>query len=272
MAKTVVGLFNQPRDAQAALRDVQSAGIRAQNVQLIEKATSGMHKSLVQAGVPEHDAQQYDAGVRNGGGLIIAQALPDKEAMQVVEILDRHHVVDIDRAGEAARQTPQATSTSHSSTVGTGTTSAAQPKKGSTQHYEGKEMVVPIIEEQVQVGKREVETGGVRVETHVTEKPVTAEVTLREEQVHVERRPVNRAVEAGQLEQVKEGTFEVREKGEQAVVSKQARVVEEVVINKEAHERTETIKDTVTRTDVDVQNISDEQHHVHDGSQKRKQN
>ena len=107
----------------------------------------------------------------------------------------------------------------------------------------------------MQVGKREVESGGVRVRSHVVERPVEESVRLREERVSVERRPVNRAVDDDYLNAFREGAIEVSEKSEVAVVSKQARVVEEVVVNKEVGERTETVTDTVRRTDVEVEQL-----------------
>jgi uncharacterized protein (TIGR02271 family) len=115
------------------------------------------------------------------------------------------------------------------------------------------EVRVPVVEEEIAVGKRAVETGGVRVESHVQEVPVNESVRLHEEHVNVERRPVDRPVTAGDMAAFKEGTIEMREMAEEAVVEKRARVVEEVVISKEASERTEQITDTVRRTDVDVQ-------------------
>lgn len=119
--------------------------------------------------------------------------------------------------------------------------------------YRG-EARIPVVEEELHVGKREVERGGVRVESRVTETPVEEHVSLREEHVNVERRPVDRPV--GDAENLfREGVIEVTEKGEEAVVSKQARVVEEVVVNKEVGERTETVSDTVRRTDVDVKEV-----------------
>jgi len=117
-------------------------------------------------------------------------------------------------------------------------------------------VAIPVVEEEIRVGKREVESGGVRVETHVTETPVNEQVTLREEHVNIERRTVDQPVDAATMtDAFREGTFEVRERDEQAVVSKEARVVEEVVINKDVQQRTETIQDTVRRTDVDIQEI-----------------
>ena len=120
------------------------------------------------------------------------------------------------------------------------------------------EFVVPVVEEQINIAKQQVQGGGVRVNTNVTETPVNEQVTLHEEHVNVERRPVDQAVDPSRIDQLREGTFEVREMSEQAVVNKQARVVEEVVINKQASERTENIQDTVRRTDVNVEQLPTE--------------
>jgi stress response protein YsnF len=84
---------------------------------------------------------------------------------------------------------------------------------------------------------------------------VTEEVQLREERVHVERRPVNRPVTDAD-NAFREGTLEVTERAEEPVVAKTARVVEEVVVGKQVEEHTETIRDTVRRTDVDVQEVN----------------
>jgi len=115
----------------------------------------------------------------------------------------------------------------------------------------GDKAVIPVVEEELKVGKRKVETGGVRVETTVTETPVEEQVHLHEETVKVQRRPVDRAATDADVA-FKEGTLELHESAEEAVVSKRARVVEEVVIGKESHDRTETVRDTVRKTDVDV--------------------
>ena len=51
---------------------------------------------------------------------------------------------------------------------------------------------IPIVEEQLRVGKRQVAGGRVRVRSYVVETPVQEQVTLRDETVRVERRPVDR--------------------------------------------------------------------------------
>ncbi|MDQ3253506.1 MAG: YsnF/AvaK domain-containing protein [Acidobacteriota bacterium] len=117
------------------------------------------------------------------------------------------------------------------------------------------DVTLPVIEERIAVDKRQVDRGGVRVEQHVTERPVEETVSLREEHVTVERRPANQPVDATNMEAFKEGVIEVTEMGEEAVVSKQARVVEEVVVGKEVTEHQETLRDTVRRTDVEVEQL-----------------
>jgi uncharacterized protein (TIGR02271 family) len=114
------------------------------------------------------------------------------------------------------------------------------------------EEVIPVAEEQLRVGKRDVSHGRVRIRSYVVETPVEEQVTLREERVAVERRPADRALsDADQAFQ--ERTIEAEERGEEAVVSKEARVTEEVVVRKEAEQRTKTVSDTVRQTEVEVE-------------------
>jgi uncharacterized protein (TIGR02271 family) len=114
------------------------------------------------------------------------------------------------------------------------------------------EQVIPVAEERLQVGKRDVSHGRVRIRSYVVEMPVEQQVTLREERIAVERRPVDRAL--GDAEQAfEERTIEAEERGEEPVISKEVRVTEEVVVRKETDQRTETVSDTVRQTEVEVE-------------------
>ena len=115
--------------------------------------------------------------------------------------------------------------------------------------------VIPVVEEELQVGKRTKETGGVRVTTAVTETPVEADVKLHHEKVTVQRRAVDRPVTDADVA-FREGTIELKETAEEAVVRKQARVVEEIVLSKEGVDTTEKVRDKVRKTDVDVQEVA----------------
>jgi len=102
------------------------------------------------------------------------------------------------------------------------------------------EEVIPVVEEQLVVGKREVDRGGVRVRSYVTETPVHEQIRLRNERVNVERRPVDREVAAGD-DAFRERTIDMTATGEEAVVGKTSHVVEEIVVSKTADERVEQI-------------------------------
>jgi len=119
------------------------------------------------------------------------------------------------------------------------------------------EVRIPVIEEEVNIGKRAVESGGVQVTQRVEERPVNEQVTLRDETVHVERHPVDRPVSDADLAAMREGVIEAREHREEAVIEKQARIVEEVVVKKDVDERIEQVQDAARRTDVQVEQLPD---------------
>jgi uncharacterized protein (TIGR02271 family) len=246
MTKLVVGLFDALNDAQSALQDLRQAGF-GDNITFVQGHESGLQDRLVSAGIPQQDATIYAEGVHNGGGLLLLQALSNRQATQAADILDRYNVVDI---------TGRSSSYSHEMTT------RDKHRTGMSNLYKGSETKIPIIEEELRIGKREVEQGGVRVNTRIEEVPVNEQVTLREETVDVHRKPVDRPVSEADLANLQQGSFEVREHDEEAVVSKQARVVEEVHVKKNVQERTENIQDTVRRTDVDVDQLSTQERSV----------
>jgi len=239
-------------------------------------ATGGITAALIKTGLPEDEAQYYTEGVRRGGTLLVVDTDSDAKAQQAVQIMDRNGAVDVNQRAQewkqsgwkysenaqpytadqlkSFRSTSPSTSTSTSSMPSSTTNKQTQTNK--TQ--EGKQ-VLPVVEEKLDVSKREVERGGVRVNTRIVEKPVSEQVTLHEEHVNVERRPVDRPVNASDMSAFKEGAIEMRETAEEAVVNKQARVIEEIVIDKHSHDRTQTINDTVRRTEVDVQQLGGQQ-------------
>jgi uncharacterized protein (TIGR02271 family) len=195
----------------------------------------GIIGGLTKLGVPEEEAHYYAEGVRRGGTLLTVHARDDAAAECAAEVMRRHVSTDID---ERAAQWKQ------------------QGWSGRFEGIEGEqvegEQVLPVVNEELAVGKREVSRGGVRVYTRVIEKPVEETVQLREERARVERRPVDRPVSAGD-DVFKDKTIEVREMAEEPVVQKRGRVTEEVRVGKEVTQRQETIRDTVRTTEVRVE-------------------
>ena len=115
----------------------------------------------------------------------------------------------------------------------------------------GEPGTLSLSEETFAVGKRAVNRGTTRVRRYVVETPVEETVSLRDERVTVERRPVTDGRPVTNAD-FSDKTIEMTETAEEAVISKQARVREEVVIRKDATEHSETIRDTVRREDVEI--------------------
>ena len=123
-------------------------------------------------------------------------------------------------------------------------------------HHEGESITIPLAAEELKVERRAVETGHVRFHKTVQEQGQIVDEPLLREEVTVERHAVNRPVDGSAFNTVREGVIEVTETSEVPVVSKEERVIEEVVVGKEHTERTETVRDTVRRTDVEVEQIA----------------
>ena len=124
---------------------------------------------------------------------------------------------------------------------------------------EGREQKVQVVEEGLAVGKREVATGGVRVTSRVVEAPVEETVRLREERVEADRRPADRKLSPEEADAAfADRTVEVMGTGEEVEVGKTARVVEEVSVRKRAGHREATVRDTVRRTEVEVERLGAE--------------
>lgn len=251
MTNTIVGYFENYNEARSAEQDLIAAGFSG-DVQIVAQNADGMQLSEGSTNeswwdkmksafgfADERDLGYYQEATRRGGALVSVR-VPDGRTTQAAEILERHHPIDLDSRMESWQ------SEGGKTLSGIGAASTAQTGKDEAQTS------IPLAEEQLQVGKRAVQRGALRVHTYVTEIPVEEQVTLREEQAYIERRPVDRAATAGESA-FQERTIEVEERGEEAVVSKQARVVEEVQVGKEQTSRTETVRDTVRKTEVEVQ-------------------
>jgi stress response protein YsnF len=264
MSKTIVGLFDEYREAQRAVVELVESGISREDIGITSRDYTSYDETDTRRddsyrdeegvgdkisnffarlfGDDDEHVSHYSEAVGRGGTVVTVDCETDEMADRAEAILNRFGG-EVDERGESFRQ---------GAYMGTDNVETNRADLA-----EGGEARIPVIEEEVRVGKREVEGGGVRVRTRVVERPVEEAVRLREERVNVERRPVNRPVSEADLNAFREGTFELRERSEEAVVDKTARVVEEVAINKEVGERTETVRDTVRSTDVDVEQTGD---------------
>jgi len=118
----------------------------------------------------------------------------------------------------------------------------------------GGEVRVPVREERLDVEKRQGEMGSVDVHKEVITEQVDIPVTLRHEEVSIERVDVpDRPIAVGDAaDAFKEGTIRVPVRGEEAVARKEAFVTGEVVIDRDVVSEQQTVSDTVRKERVDV--------------------
>jgi uncharacterized protein (TIGR02271 family) len=233
--------------------------------------TGGVVGGLIDMGVPEEDAGYYAEGIRRGGTLVSVRT-DDDMANEAAAIMNRYNPVDLDSRAASWQEAGWtgydadadyydtdmiATERDSYSDRRTNYTMDRDVDMDIDREVDG-ERVIPVVEEEIRVGKRTVQRGGVRVHTDVEEMPVEEDVTLREEHVRVERRPVDRAATDADFVADSSGVIEMTETAEEVVVDKQARVIEEVVISKDVDTHTETVRDTVRRTDVEVEELGTE--------------
>jgi uncharacterized protein (TIGR02271 family) len=187
----------------------------------------------------EHDTTVYNRSLESGSTVVSVKA-SELHVAQAMEILERHNPIDIDE---------RAASYGVSQTAATDTIGA--PGVTGTADRAGEGEAIPLTEETLTVGKRAINRGTTRIRRYVVETPVEEQVALRDETVSIERRRVGDGRPVTNAD-FTDKVVEVTETAEEAVVSKSARVKEEVVIHKEATERTETVRDTVRREEVEI--------------------
>ncbi|MGI4758114.1 MAG: YsnF/AvaK domain-containing protein [Janthinobacterium lividum] len=238
---TLVCLFHHQDHAQAAINNLRQAGINDSLITTIggpQAGSNAFEKSeLASLGMPDKDYDHLKHGIRDGGVVVAVEALA-KQADVVEKIFHEHSAKQIDEAQRSTQNAPAAPV-------------AAAPALA--ENLQG-DTAIPVVEEELVVGKRQVDQGGVRVYRRVVEIPVEESVSLREEHVVMEHRPVDRVVTDSDVA-FGNRTIELTETAEEVVLSKNARVVEEVLVGKTATDHVETVHDTVRRTEVEIEQL-----------------
>lgn len=233
---------SQTLSGHAVVNDGDGAGV----VSRIEHFFSNLF------GGDDHPAEvaHYREAVRRGGALLSVTVADEAQVATVRSALREAGAVDIDER------------VAHWTNSGYSGYDASAPAYSADEAAADRQ-AFSVVRESLEVGKREVETGGVRVYSRVTETPVSESVTLREQHATIERRPVDRPATAADL---KDGSVEIRETAERPVVSKTAHVVEEVVVGREATERTDTVNETLRGTEVEVERVAGEKGSLQSGT------
>jgi len=261
-SRTIIAVFDTPDAARNARDSLLDLDIERERISIVDQSSSefstqsdthrgGFWAHVKQMFMPDEDRATLDESLRRGSCVLTA-TVDDDRVDAAIMCLERAGAIDLDeREAQWRSQGWQGGSVAQ----------PAAPRAADTTQDAQTEEAIPVVEERLRVGKREVNRGGVRVRSYIVEEPVREQVQLREEHVDVERRPVDaptRPVPKGSPEDLfQERTVEVAERAEEPVVAKEARVKEEVRVRKTSADRVENIDDTVRRTEVDVDDRRD---------------
>lgn len=251
--RNITAFFDNRADAEKTIESLTRAGVSRDAISMVEgndpsaDSTAGAPKekgffeSIGDFFLPDEDRQSYAEGLRRGGYLVSVQAAAE-DTQQISDILEADGSVNMDERTESWR--------SEGWTGFDARDTAAAP----VSTPEGGEAVgkIEVVEEKLRVGKRDVSRGGVRARAYTVEDVVSEDVDLRSETVSIDRRPVDRVVDDADAA-FADRTVDVEETSQEAVVSKEARVMEEIDITKSVDTATETVSGTVRRTEVEIE-------------------
>jgi len=273
MQQTVVGVFDSVAEAQEAVTALTANGVARERVQVSETAVTrasggaldasadeGMMSSIKHFftglfGEDDDHAAPYAEAVRRGGAIVKVNVDGDEELDRATQALDTAGAVDIEERANTWRAEGWQGGNQRGAAALSGTDESDRGVASDTSATNASG-TIPVIKEELEVGKRTVGTGGVRVFARTVSEPVSESVNLRSEHAQVTRRPVDRPATEADLNALQDRTIEVRETAEKAVVSKTARVVEEVSVGKTVENRTENISDSVRHTEVEVERLA----------------
>jgi uncharacterized protein (TIGR02271 family) len=244
----IVAVYDKAAKAKEAARALETSGFAAGDISVLNRDSltdaeiheAGLWRRLFGRNVGDHESAVYGRTIESGGAVLTLRTA-DTEVPRAMKILDVHNPVDVnERATSLGVAPPPA--------------ARAAVQQPTPTAKLTKEEVLRLAEEQLDVGKRQVETGRARIRRFVTERPVETQVTLHEEHAEMMRRAIN---DPSPLKDVDwtDKVIEITETTEQAVVNKTAHVAEEVVVRREGSDHVETVRDTVRRQQVELERL-----------------
>jgi len=225
----------------------------------------GFFDWLFASDVPDYDRDRYTTYL-NENRAAVSVRVPDQSWHdRVIAIMEEFNPIDLEEDGHAIARESYATGATGATAVGTtpaatvGMTTArtdlgatARTDVGATARTgmsREREEVIPVVKEELEVGKRATERR-YRVKSYVIERPIEKTVTVRDERVEIEHRPISRT--GADLRMPEERTIDVVERHEEPFAEKRVTGAEEIVVRKEVVERPETVRGTVRETKVDI--------------------
>src|SRR5262245_36040715 len=235
--ETIVAVFDSRAHADAAVKALRAGGFADADISIFDEERLAAGKKAVAAGAKHaglwhrlfgHDIHQHEAAIYSQtierGGVVVAARMPENEVAHAIAILDLHRPVNVhDRAVTHGVAEPAHVAAVEKKIERIPLAKAQQvavPERVAQERGD----ILQLAEEQLQVGKKMVESGRTRVRRFVTERPVTEDVTLHEEHAEVLRRAIDDPKSVGTVDWA-DKQIELVETAEHALVNKTSRIV-----------------------------------------------
>ena len=265
--ETLVAVFDTKDHATAAVNALKAGGFHSDDISIIDSSSLAAGKGATatdpkQAGLWQRlfgdDINKYEANVYSdtikGGGTVVAVRVPEDQVAQASGILDLHRPINVPDRAITGGFAPVAQVEAAAKTIAAVPLAAAQAVAVTPKLAAVHEDTLRLAEEQLQIGKKLLETGRTRVRRFTTEREVAQDVTLHEEHAELLRKALSQPAELSDVDWA-DATLEVVESKEQALISKTARVVEEVSLRKKGDDHVETIHEKLRRQEAEVQQL-----------------
>jgi uncharacterized protein (TIGR02271 family) len=273
----IVAVYDKSVKAKDAMRALESAGFAPRDMSMLNRDSltsndvndAGLWRRLIGRNISDNQSALYNRAI-DAGGAVLSVHVPETEVPRAMQILDVHRSQNLnvsetirDTTGSGRSRTSASTSTSSitsrmetatPSTLGLDRDPVREPARDPGRVVTGKEEVLNLAAEQLDVGKRQIETGKARVRRFVVEEPVESQVTLHEEHATLQRRRPGdgKAIDVKDVDW-SDKVIEVTETAERPVISKTVHIAEEVVVRREGSDHTEVVRDKVRRQQVEIE-------------------
>ena len=254
--ENIVALYDRAEKAQDAARALESSGFDTSDIHVSDGEflrdkdvrDSSVWQRLFGRSISDQESTAFRRTIHSGGAVLTLRT-PDTEVNRAMKILNVHGPMNLHDRFTSTQTSTATAQTSATPSTETGRLNATE------------EEVLRLAEERIEVSKRQVATGKSRIRRFVTEKPVEQQITLHEEHYEVARREIQdpkltKGIDGKDIDW-KDQIIEVTETREQPVVTKTARIAEEVVIRRRGSDHVETIRDTVRRQQLQVERVPD---------------
>lgn len=264
--ETLVAAFDTSEHAMAAVNALEASGFHPADISVLDSHRleagegvdmaahpPGLWQMLFGEDLHRHEATVYADTIENGG-TVVSVRVPHEQVAQASGILDMHRPINVHDRAVTSGVAPAAHVETAAKAIAAMPLAPDQAVAVTPKLAKMHPDVLQLAEEQLQIGKKNVETGRTRVRRFTTERDVSQDVTLHEEHAELLRTALT---EPASLEEIDwaDGELEVVETKEQALVNKTARLVEEVSLRTKGADHLETIHEKLRRQQAEVQQL-----------------